>query len=68
MLDQNEITLKAIEDLEFKNMLSKKKTHVCYISINSGAGERESGLGQYAYANVYYVGRKERYEGPRNRY
>ena len=38
VLDQNEITLNAIEDLEFKNMLSKEEDNMSAIlSINSGA-------------------------------
>ncbi len=40
---QNQITLKYIEDLEFKNMLSKEEDNMTAIlSINSGAGGTES--------------------------
>ncbi len=40
---QNKITLKTIEELEFKNMLSKEEDNMpCILTINSGAGGTES--------------------------
>ena len=56
---QNQITLKYIEDLEFKNMLSKEEDNMTAIlSINSGAGGTESRLGFDAHAYVYNVGKR----------
>lgn len=43
LIEQNNITLQALEDLEFKNMLSKEEDNLSAIlEINSGAGGTES--------------------------
>ena len=43
MYAQDKLAIKAIEELEFKNMLSKEEDNMpAILSINSGAGGTES--------------------------
>ena len=56
VISQQELTLKAIEELEFKNMLSKEEDNMSAIlSINSGAGGTESQDWAYMLMRMYIM-------------
>ena len=53
---QNELTQKAIEELEFKNMLSKEEDNMsAVLTINSGAGGTESQDWAYMLMRMYIM-------------
>ncbi len=56
------VAAKAIEELEFKKMLSHEEDQLSAVmEINPGAGgNRKPGLGRHAQSHVHHVGRKER--------
>jgi len=54
--DQDKVTLRAIEELEFKNMLSKEEDNMpAILSINSGAGGTESQDWAYMLMRMYIM-------------
>ena len=56
VMSQDVVTIKAIEDLEFKNMLSKEEDNMpAILSINSGAGGTESQDWAYMLMRMYIM-------------
>ena len=56
VLTQDIVTIKAIEELEFKNMLSKEEDNMpAILSINSGAGGTESQDWAYMLMRMYIM-------------
>ena len=56
VITQNEMTLKAIEELEFKNMLSKEEDNMsAVLTLNSGAGGTESQDWAYMLMRMYIM-------------
>jgi peptide chain release factor 2 len=56
VMSQDVVTIKAIEELEFKNMLSKEEDNMpAILSINSGAGGTESQDWAYMLMRMYIM-------------